>query len=107
MFSTQSQHLPGPQFLSSVNFNGTIKRGAQTVQLKMGKRPGVVAHACDPSTWDAETEGPGVQGQPQLIVTSRQSGVHKSLRKKEEGMGASREMTWAVCWGNTGRTVQV
>lgn len=27
----------------------------------------MVVHTCNPSTWEAETEGPGVQGQPGLF----------------------------------------
>lgn len=26
--------------------------------------PGVLVHACNPSTWEAEVQGSGVQGQP-------------------------------------------
>ena len=29
--------------------------------------PGVVAHACHPGTWEAETGGSQVQGQPQQL----------------------------------------
>lgn len=33
---------------------------------KRGLRPGMVAQACHPSTWDVEAGGPGIQGQHQL-----------------------------------------
>lgn len=46
----------------------------------------MVAHACDPSFWDAEIEESGVQGQPQLTVRSRQSVVQE--KKKKEALGA-------------------
>ena len=35
--------------------------------LKTKGEPGVVAHACNPSTWEAETGGSQVRGQPQQI----------------------------------------
>lgn len=54
----------------------------------MGNRPVVVAQACDPSTWDAETKGSGVQGQPQLPVRSKRSVVHEILKKKKRALGA-------------------
>ena len=35
--------------------------------FKTNSKLGVVAHACNPSTWEAETGGTQVRSQPQLL----------------------------------------
>jgi hypothetical protein len=42
--------------------------GKMQTNLKSMFLPGVVAHACNPSTWKTKAEGSGVQSQPYYIV---------------------------------------
>lgn len=45
----------------------------------------MVAHACNPSTPEVETEGSGIQGQPGLhYQVPRHTGLLTETRKKEK-----------------------
>ena len=44
----------------------TVVSPVPGMESTLTKWPGVVAHACNPSTWEAETGGSQVGGQPQL-----------------------------------------
>ena len=46
--------------------------------------PGMVAHACNPSTWEAETGGSQVRGQPQLLSEALRNLVRPCFKIKNK-----------------------
>ena len=48
-------------------FEARLGQHSKTVSLNNEREPGVVAHACNPSTWEADTGGLQVRGQSQLL----------------------------------------
>ena len=45
---------------------------------------GMVAHTCNPSTWEAETGGSQVHGQPQLLSDALRNLVRPCFKIKTE-----------------------
>ena len=52
-------------------------------KMKLGE----VVHACDPSTWEAETGGSRVRGQPQLLSEALCNLVRPCFKIKEQKIG--------------------
>lgn len=48
-----------------------MKRFQQEMTQFKGPEMGMVVHICDGSTWDVETGGPRIQGQPQLMESQK------------------------------------
>ena len=48
---------------------------------------GVVAHACHPSTWEAETGGSQVRGQPQQLIKALSNLVRNCFKIKNKIIG--------------------
>ena len=49
--------------------------------------PGVVAHACNPGTWEAETGGSQVHGQPQLLSEALHNLLRPCFKIKNKKIG--------------------